>query len=129
MRLENDEPVYIAKRTAGIHFAGSSGRTFGNLRAIEAATRRALNRRVAELLELAREGNAGLLVASAVASVAASFAAVYLADAEGRIRYHHFGEGGYETSERVIRHLLAVAGAFFYFMVKAMARIQMPTRD
>ena len=25
--------------------------------------------------------------------------------------------------------LLAVAGAFFYFMVKAMARIQMPTRD
>jgi hypothetical protein len=25
--------------------------------------------------------------------------------------------------------LLAVAGAFFYFMVKAMARIQMPTRE
>jgi hypothetical protein len=25
--------------------------------------------------------------------------------------------------------LLAVAGSFFYFMVKAMARIQMPTRD
>ncbi len=25
--------------------------------------------------------------------------------------------------------LLAVAGTFFFFMVKAMARIQMPTRD
>jgi hypothetical protein len=25
--------------------------------------------------------------------------------------------------------LLVVAGTFFYFMVKAMARIQMPTRD
>ncbi len=25
--------------------------------------------------------------------------------------------------------LLAVAGTFFYFMVKAMARIQMPTRE
>ncbi len=37
--------------------------------------------------------------------------ALYIADAEGRIRHHHFGEGGYETSERVIRHLLADAGA------------------
>ena len=37
--------------------------------------------------------------------------ALYIADAEGRIRHHHFGEGGYERSERVIRHLLADAGA------------------
>ena len=27
----------------------------------------------------------------------------YFVDAQGRIRYHHFGEGEYETSERVIR--------------------------
>jgi len=37
--------------------------------------------------------------------------ALYIADAEGRIRHHHFGEGGYEQSERAIRHLLADAGA------------------
>jgi thiol-disulfide isomerase/thioredoxin len=36
--------------------------------------------------------------------------ALYIADAEGRIRHHHFGEGGYERSEQVIRHLLADAG-------------------
>ena len=32
--------------------------------------------------------------------------AVYLADAEGRIRYHHFGEGEYDEGEWMIRHLL-----------------------
>jgi thiol-disulfide isomerase/thioredoxin len=37
--------------------------------------------------------------------------ALYIADAEGRIRYKHFGEGAYERSERNIRHLLADAGA------------------
>lgn len=37
--------------------------------------------------------------------------AAYIADAEGRIRYHHFGEGGYERSEQVIRQLLTDAGA------------------
>jgi hypothetical protein len=37
--------------------------------------------------------------------------ALYIADAEGRIRHNHFGEGGYERSERVIRQLLADAGA------------------
>jgi hypothetical protein len=37
--------------------------------------------------------------------------ALYLVDAEGRIRHHHFGEGGYEESEMVIRQLLADAGA------------------
>jgi thiol-disulfide isomerase/thioredoxin len=37
--------------------------------------------------------------------------AVYIADAEGRIRHQHFGEGGYERSEQVIRQLLADAGA------------------
>ncbi len=36
--------------------------------------------------------------------------ALYIADAEGRIRHHHFGEGGYERSEHVIRQLLADAG-------------------
>ena len=34
----------------------------------------------------------------------------YFIDAQGRIRYHHFGEGDYATSERVIRQLLAEAG-------------------
>jgi hypothetical protein len=37
--------------------------------------------------------------------------ALYIADAEGRIRHHHFGEGGYDKSERVIQHLLGEAGA------------------
>jgi thiol-disulfide isomerase/thioredoxin len=37
--------------------------------------------------------------------------AVYIADAEGRIRYHHFGEGEYEMTELVIQQLLADAGA------------------
>jgi thiol-disulfide isomerase/thioredoxin len=39
--------------------------------------------------------------------------AIYLADAEGRIRYHHFGEGEYDEGEWMIQHLLreaAVAG-------------------
>ena len=37
--------------------------------------------------------------------------AVYLADAQGRIRYHHFGEGEYEQTERAIQQLLMEAGA------------------
>ena len=37
--------------------------------------------------------------------------AVYIADAEGGIRHHHFGEGGYEESELVIQRLLRDAGA------------------
>jgi cytochrome c biogenesis protein CcdA/thiol-disulfide isomerase/thioredoxin len=35
----------------------------------------------------------------------------YFIDAKGRIRHHHFGEGDYDGSERVIRQLLAEAGA------------------
>lgn len=34
----------------------------------------------------------------------------YFVDAEGRIRHHHFGEGDYAGSERVIQRLLAEAG-------------------
>ena len=34
----------------------------------------------------------------------------YFADAQGRIRYHHFGEGDYAESERVIQQLLREAG-------------------
>src|SRR3954469_10456630 len=34
----------------------------------------------------------------------------YFVDAQGRVRYHHFGEGDYDGSERVIRQLLAEAG-------------------
>ena len=36
--------------------------------------------------------------------------AVYVADAEGRIRHHQFGEGGYDECERVIQRLLREAG-------------------
>ena len=39
--------------------------------------------------------------------------AVYIADAQGRIRHHHFGEGGYEECERVIQRLLGEAGLRF----------------
>ncbi|RAU44676.1 MULTISPECIES: cytochrome c biogenesis protein DipZ [unclassified Pseudomonas] len=35
----------------------------------------------------------------------------YFADAQGRIRYHHFGEGAYDESERVIQALLREAGS------------------
>jgi thiol-disulfide isomerase/thioredoxin len=34
----------------------------------------------------------------------------YFIDAQGRIRHHHFGEGEYDQSERVIQQLLAEAG-------------------
>jgi thiol-disulfide isomerase/thioredoxin len=36
--------------------------------------------------------------------------ALYFIDAKGDIRHHHFGEGEYERSERVIRQLLSEAG-------------------
>jgi cytochrome c biogenesis protein CcdA/thiol-disulfide isomerase/thioredoxin len=37
--------------------------------------------------------------------------ALYIADANGQIRYHHFGEGEYDASEKVIQDLLAEAGS------------------
>jgi thiol-disulfide isomerase/thioredoxin len=36
--------------------------------------------------------------------------ALYVVDAQGRIRHHQFGEGGYEEAERVIQQLLVDAG-------------------
>jgi thiol-disulfide isomerase/thioredoxin len=36
--------------------------------------------------------------------------AVYIADTDGRIRHHHFGEGAYEECERVVQQLLREAG-------------------
>ncbi len=36
--------------------------------------------------------------------------ALYFVDAKGHIRHHHFGEGDYEQSERMIQQLLAEAG-------------------
>ena len=36
--------------------------------------------------------------------------AVYIADAEGRIRHHQFGEGGYPECEMVIQRLLSESG-------------------
>ncbi len=37
--------------------------------------------------------------------------ALYVADAEGRIRYHHFGEGEYAMAEMAVQQLLVEAGA------------------
>ncbi len=37
--------------------------------------------------------------------------ALYIADAQGRLRYHHFGEGEYAMAEMVIQQLLLEAGA------------------
>jgi len=37
--------------------------------------------------------------------------ALYLADALGQVRYHHYGEGEYRQSEMVIQQLLAEAGS------------------
>jgi hypothetical protein len=36
--------------------------------------------------------------------------ALYIADEQGRIRYHHFGEGEYAMSEMVVQQLLREAG-------------------
>jgi thiol-disulfide isomerase/thioredoxin len=36
--------------------------------------------------------------------------AVYIADATGHIRYHHYGEGAYDECERVVQQLLGEAG-------------------
>ncbi len=36
--------------------------------------------------------------------------ALYIADADGRIRHHHFGEGDYAQSEMIVQQLLAEAG-------------------
>ena len=37
--------------------------------------------------------------------------ALYVADGQGRIRYHHFGEGQYQQTEMVLQQLLAEAGS------------------
>ena len=37
--------------------------------------------------------------------------ALYFVDAKGHIRHHHFGEGDYEQSERIVQQLLSEAGA------------------
>jgi thiol-disulfide isomerase/thioredoxin len=37
--------------------------------------------------------------------------ALYFADADGRVRHHHFGEGEYRQSEMVIQQLLAETGS------------------
>jgi thiol-disulfide isomerase/thioredoxin len=36
--------------------------------------------------------------------------ALYVVDAQGRIRHHQFGEGGYDKAEKIIQRLLAEAG-------------------
>ena len=38
--------------------------------------------------------------------------ALYLVDAQGRIRHHRFGEGGYEEAEMILQQLLAEAGGW-----------------
>ena len=36
--------------------------------------------------------------------------AVYLVDRDGRLRFHHFGEGSYEKTERAVQQLLGIDG-------------------
>ncbi len=50
--------------------------------------------------------------------------ALYFADAQGRIRHHHFGEGEYQQSEMVIQQLLAEAesGGISHDLVQVDAR-------
>jgi thiol-disulfide isomerase/thioredoxin len=48
--------------------------------------------------------------------------ALYLADAQGRVRHHHFGEGDYERSERIIQQLLAGAGGVGHELVSVDAQ-------
>jgi hypothetical protein len=48
----------------------------------------------------------------------------YFVDATGRIRGHHFGEGGYDESERLIRVLLTEAGVQDLPPASAVARAQ-----
>ena len=38
--------------------------------------------------------------------------AAYYADATGKLRYHHFGEGRYDEQDRVVAKLLAEAAAY-----------------
>jgi thiol-disulfide isomerase/thioredoxin len=45
--------------------------------------------------------------------------ALYFADAQGRIRHHHFGEGEYQQSEMVIQQLLADGGGHDLVSVEA----------
>jgi thiol-disulfide isomerase/thioredoxin len=37
--------------------------------------------------------------------------ALYLVDADGQIRHHHFGEGGYAQTEEIVQQLLVESGA------------------
>ncbi len=56
----------------------------------------------------------------------------YFIDAKGQIRHHHFGEGDYEESERIIQQLLMEAGAATVSndIVATQAQgIQMPSDD
>jgi len=53
----------------------------------------------------------------------------YLVDAQGRIRYHHFGEGSYDETERAIQELLAQAGHPQALQVAlGLSRQDMPTQ-
>ena len=54
--------------------------------------------------------------------------AKYLIDARGRVRYAHFGEGEYDTTERAIRTLLAEAG-HGHLGSGASARVETPASD
>src|SRR5438876_2330620 len=50
--------------------------------------------------------------------------ALYLVDALGHLRYHHFGEGAYELTEMMLQHLLAEAdiGGFDHELVSVDAQ-------
>ena len=50
--------------------------------------------------------------------------AAYIADAQGRIRHHRFGEGGYEELERVIQRLLGVGSATSSRSLRTVSRLR-----
>ncbi|MFH1046944.1 MAG: redoxin domain-containing protein [Patescibacteria group bacterium] len=53
----------------------------------------------------------------------------YFVDRAGKIRYHHFGEGGYRQSEQVIRMLLQEAGEELPTWTDANAADRLDVRD
>ena len=52
--------------------------------------------------------------------------ALYFADAQGKLRQHWFGEGGYEQSERAIQQLLGVAGSALALVSAAAHGVEAP---
>jgi thiol-disulfide isomerase/thioredoxin len=92
-------------RRAGLTIVGVHTPEFGFERNIDNIIREAQNLRV--VYPVAIDSDYGVWQAFANHF----WPAVYLADAEGNIRYHHFGEGEYAATEMAIQQLLIDMGA------------------